>query len=276
MTFAEFGQELRTRRVERNISLSDIAADTRINQRFLEAIEKGQFDLLPQTYVRAFLREYASAVGLAPEGLIEQYAALRGEEAPPAPAQTRSTTAGTAPSPAGHKTADSARREAEISRQAILRPLLFGAFVIIAAAIAYVLLRTPEPPSPPSVTGGEIPFDRVIRETEAALPITDTAARFVAAPQVDLRSALPASDSLLLEMTTVDSVWVNIIIDNGSGNDYLFSPNRRRTWKARERFVVTMGNAGGATFRLNGKELGALGRRGAVLRNSVITSDLLR
>ena len=62
MTLQEFGTFLRDKRELKRISLSDISAFTRINQRFLEAIESGNFSVLPQTYVRAFLREYAEAV----------------------------------------------------------------------------------------------------------------------------------------------------------------------------------------------------------------------
>lgn len=45
---------------------------------------------------------------------------------------------------------------------------------------------------------------------------------------------------------------------------------------AKERFVITMGNAGGATFQLNGKDIGALGKRGAVVRNAVISETSLK
>ena len=37
-----------------------------------------------------------------------------------------------------------------------------------------------------------------------------------------------------------------------------------------------MGNAGGATFQLNGKDIGPLGKRGAVVRNAVITEANLK
>jgi hypothetical protein len=47
-------------------------------------------------------------------------------------------------------------------------------------------------------------------------------------------------------------------------------------WVAKERFVVTMGNAGGATFRLNGKDIGSLGKPGAVVRNSILTKANLK
>lgn len=270
MTFTEFGQELRNRRLERNISLSDIAADTRINHKFLDALEAGQFNLVPQTYVRAFLREYATAVGLSPEDVIAQYASIRGEET--TPARPASATLPTPPGAA--RTVDGAQAS-QRSLQQYLRPAIFGAFVLVVVVVAWLLLRPSDAPVPPSTTSGEIPFDRVIRENEAVATAADSVTRPRPAPAPAPR-IVPAVDSLMLEMTTSDSVWVNMVLDTGAGNDYLFAPNRRRTWKARERFVVTMGNAGGATFRLNGKDLGTLGRRGAVVRNSVISADLLR
>jgi hypothetical protein len=47
-------------------------------------------------------------------------------------------------------------------------------------------------------------------------------------------------------------------------------------FSARDKFSITMGNAGGATFKLNGKELGALGKRGAVVRNVLINEARLK
>ncbi|HAV22056.1 MAG: hypothetical protein A2X67_12280 [Ignavibacteria bacterium GWA2_55_11] len=261
MNFEDFGQELRAHRLERNVSLSDISADTRINQRFLEAIERGQFSLLPQTYVRAFLREYASAVGLAPDGVLEKYDSLRAEKSIVAPPTVPATGALLPAFPTG-------------GVPPALRPFVFGGLFIVAVGLAVLVLR-PSSEVPMSTTQGEVPFDRVIRETEAALPV-DTTQRMSPPLRPAVTPAAVLPDSLTLEMTTTDSVWINIILDNSRVEEYLFAPNRRRIWKARERFVLTMGNAGGATFRLNGHDLGMLGRRGAVLRNSIISADLLR
>jgi transcriptional regulator with XRE-family HTH domain len=260
MTLEEFGQELRTQRAARNVSLIDIASETRINQKFLEAIECGSFSALPQAYIRAFLREYASAVGLSPDDVLQQYEAAGGASSPaPAGRTEAAPPAATAPATASVPTIPQA-----------VRPYIAGTVVLVAIVVAVILMMNGADPSSP-VSTGEIPFDRVIRETEAAIP-ADSLPRFTAVP-----AERPAAvDSLSLEITTIDSVWINIVVDDRTAEDYLFAPNRRRTWRAQERFTLTMGNAGGATFRLNGKDLGALGRRGAVLRNSVITADLLR
>jgi hypothetical protein len=83
---------------------------------------------------------------------------------------------------------------------------------------------------------------------------------------------LPAAiDSLRLEITTTDSVWLAITIDNTRKGEYLFPPQRRRTWVGKEQFLISLGNAGAATFKLNSVELGVLGKRGAVARNVLIT-----
>lgn len=59
------GGELQAAREARGLSLQELAAETRIPQRHLETIEKGDFAALPaRTYAIGFSRTYARAVGL--------------------------------------------------------------------------------------------------------------------------------------------------------------------------------------------------------------------
>src|SRR3982751_6907718 len=59
------GERLRAAREEKKLSLEDIAAQTRIPQRHLEAIETAEWDRLPApTYTVGFAKNYAGAVGL--------------------------------------------------------------------------------------------------------------------------------------------------------------------------------------------------------------------
>ncbi|WP_447409236.1 helix-turn-helix domain-containing protein [Weissella confusa] len=59
------GQELQKARLDKGLSLDDIQQTTKIQKRYLAAIENGQFDQLPGAfYERAFVRQYAAAVGL--------------------------------------------------------------------------------------------------------------------------------------------------------------------------------------------------------------------
>lgn len=59
------GEQLRQAREAKRMELSQVAAETRIPIRHLEAIERQQFDAMPsRTYALAFSRQYAGVVGL--------------------------------------------------------------------------------------------------------------------------------------------------------------------------------------------------------------------
>jgi hypothetical protein len=58
------GQALKNEREMRGISLADIAAETRIGTRFLEAMENEQFDMFPGTfYIHYYIKNYLKACG---------------------------------------------------------------------------------------------------------------------------------------------------------------------------------------------------------------------
>lgn len=68
------GERLKQERELRNLSLDDIQKQTKIQTRYLEAIEKERFHLMPGSfYVRAFIKEYANVVGLDYNELMEEY-----------------------------------------------------------------------------------------------------------------------------------------------------------------------------------------------------------
>ncbi|MCP8616455.1 helix-turn-helix domain-containing protein [Salirhabdus salicampi] len=72
----ELGEKLKQARIEHELSLDDIQQRTKIQKRYLEAIEKGDFSILPGSfYTRAFIREYADTVGLDPNELLNEYEA---------------------------------------------------------------------------------------------------------------------------------------------------------------------------------------------------------
>lgn len=60
-----FGEELRSERERRGISMERLCADTKVNQRFIEALEKDDYKELPGgVFRRGFVRAYLGSVGL--------------------------------------------------------------------------------------------------------------------------------------------------------------------------------------------------------------------
>ena len=73
---SDFYKILKDTRIEKNIGLEEIHNRTKISLRFLQAIEQGNFEILPGPYVRLFLRAYSKEIGLNPEKLLNEYNAL--------------------------------------------------------------------------------------------------------------------------------------------------------------------------------------------------------
>ena len=72
-----FGRRLRDHRERHQITLGAIATATKIKPSVLEELERGDVSTWPSgIFRRAFVREYATAIGLAPESLVEEFVQL--------------------------------------------------------------------------------------------------------------------------------------------------------------------------------------------------------
>lgn len=70
----QIGERLKEARETKGLSLDSLQEETKIQKRYLTAIEQGKFEVLPGTfYARAFIKEYALAVGLDPNSLLEEH-----------------------------------------------------------------------------------------------------------------------------------------------------------------------------------------------------------
>jgi len=71
---ASFGESLRREREMRGVSLEEISGTTKINIRFLQALEAEDFAKLPGgIFTRSFLRAYAGYLGLDGERVLAEY-----------------------------------------------------------------------------------------------------------------------------------------------------------------------------------------------------------
>ncbi len=70
----ELGNKLREAREKKDLSLRDISQITKIQIRYLNALEKNEYDIFPgDVYIKGALKNYAEVVGLSPEEIIKLY-----------------------------------------------------------------------------------------------------------------------------------------------------------------------------------------------------------
>lgn len=123
------GSDLRRARTRREIELSEVEEATRIRTRFLEAIEREEWEALPGgVYTRAFIRTYASYLGMDGDRLAQDYRE-----------QVEGAREGIGPSPELAPVAASQATGSPGGGRASFRPgLLAVAAVLAVAAIAIV------------------------------------------------------------------------------------------------------------------------------------------
>ena len=81
---SDLHKKLKALRREQKIDLAAIEKRTKINLEYLKAIESGKFEVLPNTYIRLFLKAYCVEIGADPVDALRQMNILLGDEEPEA------------------------------------------------------------------------------------------------------------------------------------------------------------------------------------------------
>jgi len=77
----QIGLQLKKTREEKDITLEEVAEKTKIQSRYLQAVENGDWERLPEeVYLRGFIRTYAQFLGLDAQSLIKEYDEARAQE----------------------------------------------------------------------------------------------------------------------------------------------------------------------------------------------------
>jgi len=259
-----FSEELRKEREAKNITLSDISQQTRISIKFLQAIDQGAFDILPQTYVRAFIKAYAEAIGMDADQVLKKYDIHSTPEHQKETAAVRDETK-------FNYRAEST--ENELKKEKRGRSIIILSGLAVAALLISIFLFNYFDEVLPADKIKETAFQDVVREQEKLQPTVtidsvDTAK--VAVPE------LPVIDSLVLRLVATDSVWITIIRDSLPPRSGYMLNGRYRTYIAKKGFSISLSDGGAVRLLLNGKEIGPLGEKGKRVRNAKITAELLR
>ncbi len=79
-----FGDKLKREREMRRITLDEISESTKIPRRYLESLERENFESLPGgVFNKGFVKAYARFLGLDEEQAVADYLAVAKEEPPP-------------------------------------------------------------------------------------------------------------------------------------------------------------------------------------------------
>ncbi len=267
----KFAEELREQREKSGITIQQIAAKTRIDKKFLEAIDQGNFSFLPELYVKAFIKEYAVVIGLDGEETVKKFLIAReGKdynevleqeklEKEKAKEQKKSEIPQPKPSvttaPVKSYYDESLNKKESDDSDSDKTKLMYAAvagLVVLVVAILYIFVfnKTDE---------------IIVEETPIEEIVSDNTQRFEEEPiNNNETNSITNSDSLLFEIFSSETTWVNIIPDDGKAAEFILYPNSSRKISAQNSIAATVGNSGGVTLKLNNKQIEFSGRAKSV------------
>jgi cytoskeleton protein RodZ len=255
------GELIRSQRVKRNRSLSDIAAETRISTRYLEAIESDNATVLPGAfYHRSFIRQYAAALGLEESITREILDAVEPvPEIDPMPALS-------VPLQIAHvemQRKPLARVPTRVAATLLLVVLAgcSGLFAIWRRAEEMAdLTQVAQAASSESSLTTSIPNPVANPAPKTNASVKQTADREEPAP-------IPAGSDptkISVDLTATERTWVSLSSAGRMVFRGVLDPSQTRNFALDENARLLTGNAAGLDVWINGRSLGPLGSRGQV------------
>jgi len=238
------GERLRERRLEHRWTLEDVAQRTRVRREYIEALEEGNYALLPaDVQVRGYLRNYALVLGLPPAEILSLYQQDRGQ----------AELVSIAPISRPPRT-----------RSFVLPSLIFvlaaTVFLGVGAVAIYFAFINPAAPTP-------TPTVRQITPT-AILPTATPTVAFLMdtpTPTATPRPTAGAYEGIEAVLEVTAPCWVRVTADGTQVYEGTLSGGTTRTFRAERELTIRMGNAGGVRVTLNGEDLGVQGLSGQVV-----------
>jgi cytoskeletal protein RodZ len=232
-----FGPYLQAIRLEKKISLEQVAQQTRIGLGNLLLIEQEDHERLPaEVYVKGFLRSYAKSVGADGDEVIRRY------ESHPDVVQKISGSE------------SSIKKMAPGTWWKLLVSLVLLTCIIGFSIFAVVFFR-----QGPDV---DKPLEQ---KTDAEKEQAADAQAEQQGLESESKPAKAVPDKLLLHVTAVEDSWLKVIMDEKGSIEYSLRSGDQMELEAATGFNLLIGNAGGIKITLNDKPVSIPGKSGEVV-----------
>ncbi len=218
------GRHLQQARRSREITLRQVSEETRIGEKYLEALEKEEYDVFPaKIYVVSFLRNYARYLGLDAESLVQIYQRERsGQEGKTNlnPEFPIIVTRSVAESPQPGK----GFRALRFYKEGLI-PFILAIVVVVAAGLSFIFF-----------------LQSASRELSQKV-----------LAKIDRWANFPRTISVLAEIS--DTTWLQVVGDGLVSFEGILFPGEKRTWVAKDGMDIRIGNVDGVKLYVNGKEV---------------------
>lgn len=260
----EIGKELRKARQEKGYTLDDLQQLTKIQKRYLIAIEDEKFNELPgDFYVRAFVKQYADTVGLDGNELLKEF----NEQLPKTKSKEYSDHISKAVETRAshHKTVSQGVSKL---RQYLPTIIIAAVIIIILGAIWLTAIVRGRQDSSTRIDNSSVAVSgesgkksssssnkkttKTSKSTAVKLTETNRTNTSVTYTASSLKKATP------LQIKTSTQAWNNVVTDGATILNKTMKANATENLtikKTTKSIVITVGNAAGTTIKFGNKKV---------------------
>ncbi len=297
---ASFGQKLRQAREARNITLQEIADTTKIGTRALQALEWERFDQLPGgIFNKGFVRSYARCVGLDEEETVAAY--MEAAKVPPPETDMQTLAVQVEAARAARRGPWSPNAASVVGVVAVIVALILGAVWMrerrkesrelieaqqresSAAASAQVAQAPAVQSVPENVAQNAVDPNA----NQSAAPNTAQSAPQSSTPNTNQNAVSAATTSpgqiagvkgvaagavtespapVEVSISANARAWISVLRDDKPAETLTLDPKNpelsTRSYKAKDKLKLILGNPAGVSVTYNGKPAGTLGKEG--------------
>lgn len=298
----ELGHILREARETKGLTLQEVQDETRINVRYLEALEDGDYERLPTpVHTRGFLRNYARFLGLDPQPLLDRYNYGPGKRQRPSESfkQPEPVADPLKEPPANQPFFEPVNMEVDAgfsrrgnrSSETILRLVIIAALVglIYLAGQRFFSVLSGNGDSTEALTEDfQNAVQNLLNQAEPTPALTPTPEETPSTlptgrndfttdeepTPLPTRPPLPATmEQILLDVIIRERAWMEVTIDGDVQFTGIARPGDTFQWEAQDEAKILTGNAIGVDVTLNGIPLGPLGGRGENVEETWATTN---
>ena len=294
----KFAEELKEARENSNLTIDQIYSKTRIDKKYLKAIEDGNFSIMPEVYIRAFIKEYSKAIKIDTAEVMDKYElAKKGlavdsekieevkAELPKSKKTKTEKDIKSKISEAVEQDSKSEIKDKPSKNNKTLYYALTGLLMLIFIFVIYKVFLTD--PNTEIIT--EKPFEEIIEEQTAANEVKKDLNVSEIKPK-DLEEIKPSLKKneqknivqdipvqslqegiMTLTVLGTDKSWIRVVADDNN-MEFMIDKGINKVITAKEKFYLHIGNSGGVKLLLDNKELIFSGLNGKV-RKIFVTRD---
>lgn len=293
--------ELKETRESKKQTIEQIFTKTRIDKKYLIAIEDGNFSIMPEVYIRAFIKEYSKTIGLDPNEILTKFDKAKSgvdyevtqievekteEKNVKEEIKTKISQVSQIDSQPDHK-------EPENKSNKPLYYTLVAVILLLTIFISYKYFLNDE--NNEIIT--EKPFDEIVEsqnnivtssieeqkldESQKINPNSIEAKKVeLISPTQKIVTNEPVVNQAIipgeLNLTIVgsDKSWIRVVSDEKNNTEFIIDKGVTKVLNAKNKFFLHIGNSGGVRIYLNNKELEFKGAPNRVRKFSVTANGI--